>query len=64
MITLPLKAILAPLFLFVFAPLGMILRVLGVDLINKNPDNASETYWQIVNAEKSAKSCLNRDEPG
>jgi len=41
-----LKVILAPFFFLVVAPLAMLMRLLGVDLIDKNIDKNQTTYWQ------------------
>jgi hypothetical protein len=41
----PLRLILLPIFYGVFTPLGWLLRLAGIDFMNRRLDRARSSYW-------------------
>lgn len=48
------KIVLAPVFFIVVTPLAVIMRMLGVDLIDREIDKNQITYWQSVKTEQQS----------
>jgi len=45
MIDILLKFIFLVVFVFVVTPIGLILRVIGIDYLNKKIDKQTKSYW-------------------
>lgn len=54
------RLILGLIFFGLFAPIGLILRLLKIDLVQRRPDKRPASYWKVITEpSQEAKSYLN-----